>query len=362
MEKIELKDLLFRSPAYSKSIKLRNFFKDKRILITGAGGSIGSEIARQIASFKPENLILFERHEENLYKIDKELSNLNIPNSSFTSIIGDIIDGKRIAEVIKKFQPDILLHAAAYKHIILMENNPYEAFKINVIGTKVVAEKAKKYGVKRFVLLSTDKAVNPLNIMGMTKKIAEDIVRCFSKDSKVKRYKEKRLCPSIKYITVRFGNVIGSSGSVIPLFNEQIKKGGPVTITHPEITRYFITISEAASFVLHATAMGSNGGEVFVPDMGKPVKILDLAKKMISLYGYRHGNDVKISFIGLRPGEKLHEELFNNDELIEKTSHQKINRAISKRKVNQKIIKSLNNPVHFKNDSDIRNILKLITK
>ena len=210
-----------------------------------------------------------------------------------------------------------------------MENNPNEAFRTNVIGTKIVAEKAADFNVERFILISTDKAVNPVNVMGKTKRVAEGIVRYLS-----------NLSTSTKYITVRFGNVLGSSGSVVPLFKEQIKRGGPVTVTHPDITRYFMIIPEAVSLVLQAATMG-NGGEVFVLDMGRPVKILDLAKRMISLYGYRPGIDIDIIFIGLRPGEKIHEELFNADEMIGKTSHPKINMVISNGRVNQNIVEIL---------------------
>lgn len=315
---VEPEDILFRAPALEVHKDVRGFFEGKRIMITGAGGSIGSELSRQIALFRPEHLVLFERHEESLYKINMELNN-NRPK--IYSIIGDILDEERVVESMERFRPQIIFHAAAYKHVPLMEENPSEAFRTNVVGTKIVAEKAMDFGVERFVLISTDKAVNPVSVMGKTKKIAEEMMRYFSETNK----------GNTKYITVRFGNVIESSGSVVPLFKEQIKKGGPVTITHPEVTRYFMTISEAVNLVLQAVAMG-NGGEVFVLDMGKPVKILDLAKRMISLHGYKPGVDIDITFIGLRPGEKLHEELFSSDEIVEKTSHPKILKAVSRRK------------------------------
>lgn len=353
---LEPEDVLFRAPVYKESGDLKTFFEGKRVMVTGAGGSIGSELSRQIASFKTEQLILFERHEESLYKIDMELNNgqdSGIKESKIHSIIGDILDEKRVAELMERFRPQVVFHAAAYKHVPLMEENPYEAFKTNVIGTKIVAEKAAVFNVERFFLISTDKAVNPVNVMGKTKKIAEEIVRYFSNNSS----------PVTKYIIVRFGNVLESSGSVVPLFKEQIKRGGPVTVTHPDITRYFMTIPEAVSLVFQAAAMG-NGGEVFVLGMGKPVKILDLAKRMISLYGYKPGIDIDITFIGLRPGEKLHEELFNADEMIGKTSHPKINMAISNGRVNQnilEILESFNNPGLFRDKSVIKNALnKLI--
>jgi FlaA1/EpsC-like NDP-sugar epimerase/lipopolysaccharide/colanic/teichoic acid biosynthesis glycosyltransferase len=357
---VEPEDVLFRPPVYKESGDLRAFFEGKRVMVTGPGGSIGSEISRQIASFNPEYLILFERHEESLYKIDMELNNsqesgVKSQGSKIHSIIGDILDEKRVAELMERFRPQVVFHAAAYKHVPLMEENPYEAFKTNVIGTKIVVEKARDFGVERFVLISTDKAVNPVNVMGKTKKIAEDIVRYYSEDMN---------SISTKYITVRFGNVLESSGSVVPLFKEQIKKGGPVTVTHLDITRYFMTIPEAVSLVLQAATMG-NGGEVFVLDMGEPVRILDLAKRMISLYGYRPGVDIDINFIELRPGEKLYEELFNSYETIEKTPHPKINKAISNGIVNQNILEILepfNNPESFRNSADIKNILNELTQ
>jgi FlaA1/EpsC-like NDP-sugar epimerase len=335
---MEPEDVLFRAPTsykdMDKNMKLNDFIKGKRVMITGAGGSIGSEISRQIAFFNPENLILFERHEESLYRLDMELRSLTTDISFLTSIIGDITEENKVIEVMERFQPEIIFHTAAYKHVPLMENNPYEAFKINVMGTNMVAERARDFGVERFINVSTDKAVNPTNVMGITKKIAEEMVRYLSEDGKMGRWEDENLKiyqphhNSTKYITVRFGNVLETSGSVIPLFKEQIQQGIPVTVTHPEVTRYFMTKSEAANLVLQAAVMGS-GGEVFVLDMGEPIKILELAKRMITLYGYKPGVDIDISFIGLRPGEKLHEELFNSDEIQEKTSNPKINKAIS---------------------------------
>jgi len=256
-----------------------------------------------------------------------------------------VLDEKRISDVMERYHPQIVFHAAAYKHVPLMESNPYEAFKTNVIGTKIVAEKAWNSGAERFILISTDKAVNPINIMGMTKKIAEEIVRYLSS-----------FATSTKYVMVRFGNVLASSGSVLPLFIEQIKRGGPVTVTHPEITRYFMTVPEAVNLVLKASTMG-NGKEVFILDMGEKIKILDLAKRLISLYGYKPGVDIDIAFIGLRPGEKLYEELFNGDEVVRKTSYPKINMAISNRRINQNILKYLSNPELLKENSDIKDML-----
>jgi FlaA1/EpsC-like NDP-sugar epimerase/lipopolysaccharide/colanic/teichoic acid biosynthesis glycosyltransferase len=367
---IEPEDILFRAPACEGVGDLQSLIEGRTVMVTGAGGSIGSELCRQIAGFRPGNLILFERHEENLYKIDLELRSHPYDPSTITSVIGDVLDERRLDEVMEKFRPEIVLHAAAYKHVPLMEGNPYEAFKTNVLGTRMVAEKARQFGVKRFLLISTDKAVNPVNVMGMTKKIAEDIVRYYSEDGKPgggfgagssESEEVTTLQPftspgSTKFIAVRFGNVLDSSGSVVPLFREQIKKGGPVTVTHADMTRYFMTIPEAVHLVLQAATI-SNGGEVFVLDMGTPVRILDLAQRMIGLYGYRAGIDIDISFVGLRPGEKLYEELFNLDEMIEKTPHPKINKAILRRKVNESVVNLVRDPAACLQENDIRSLL-----
>ncbi|MEE8574967.1 MAG: nucleoside-diphosphate sugar epimerase/dehydratase, partial [Thermodesulfobacteriota bacterium] len=311
-------DVLFRAPSVESLNELEAFFSGKRVMITGAGGSIGSELSRQVAAFAPENLILFERHEESLFKIDMELAGKDpAATTPVTSIIGDVLNERRVHEVMDKHRPEIVLHAAAYKHVPLMEDNPYESFRTNVVGTRLMAEKAKEFGVESFLLVSTDKAVNPVNVMGMTKKIAEDVVCALTTAE-----------ASPKFTTVRFGNVLDSSGSVVPIFKESIQNGGPVRVTHPEVTRYFMTIPEAVNLVLHAAAI-SRGGEVYVLDMGEPVKILDLARRMISLYGYKPGVDMDIIFTGLRPGEKLHEELFNQHENTEETAHPMISRARS---------------------------------
>jgi len=364
IEVLEPEDVLFREPVFKENENFKTIFKDKKIMITGAGGSIGSELSRQLAFIGPKSLILFERHEESLYKIDMELRSYNTADSlSVVPIIADILDEKRVAEVMGKYQPEIVFHAAAYKHVPLMEDNISEAFKTNVIGTRIVAEKAREFGVERFVLISTDKAVNPINVMGMTKKIAEDLIRYYSDNINTREGNPLITPTAAKYITVRFGNVLESSGSVVPLFKEQIKKGGPVTVTHPDIIRYFMTIPEAVDLVLQTVTMG-NGGEVFVLDMGKPIKILDLAKRMISLYGYKPGIDIDITFVGLRPGEKLYEDLFNNSELIVKTMHPKINKAVLNGGVNLNILEILefsNNQEAFRSLTDIKNTLLKLT-
>ncbi len=372
---IASEDVLFRAPVSGNGIELKDFIQGKRVMITGAGGSIGSELARQMGPLNPGKLILFERHEENLFKINNEICSLfnqkdeeemadkkgktlqhnNGSNPQLYPIIGDILDERRVCDVIEKFCPHIIFHAAAYKHVPLMESHPYEAFKTNVIGTKIIAESAKKLGVERFIMISTDKAVNPVNVMGQTKKIAEELIQYFSKVVKSRTGNGKNSPTPTKFITVRFGNVLGSSGSVLPLFKEQIESGGPVKITHPEMTRYFMTIPEAVSLVIESAAIG-NGGEIFVLDMGKPVKILDLARRIIGFYGYKPGIDMDISFVGLRPGEKLHEELFNADEIIEKSGHPKINRVKPKVKINHDLLYLLNKDVC--NDAAVLNLLK----
>lgn len=312
-------DVLFRCPTLDEdNTDLKLFFKGKKIMITGAGGSIGSELATQVAGFDPASLILFERHEEGLYKIDLKLRDRPYDlSSNLVSVIGDVLDRERVDEIMARFQPQIIFHAAAYKHVPLMEANPNEAFRTNVLGTKTIVESARRHGVEKFVLISTDKAVNPVNVMGKTKKLAERVVRAFAREADC----------SLKCVIVRFGNVLGSSGSVVPLFRRQIKNGGPVTVTHPDIIRYFMTIPEAVKLTLHTSLMGE-GGETFVLDMGEPIIILDLAKRMIELNGYKPGKDMEIVFTGLRPGEKMYEELFNKEEETHKTIHPKIRKAI----------------------------------
>ncbi|MBI5643081.1 MAG: polysaccharide biosynthesis protein [Deltaproteobacteria bacterium] len=363
---LEPEDVLFRAPVSSEDKSLKEFFAGKSVMVTGAGGSIGSELSKQVAYFCPQTLILYERHEENLYKIDMHFKNLGDANKcQVASIIGDIMDEKRLVEVMEKYHPNIIFHAAAYKHVPLMEENPLEAFKTNVIGTKTVAEVSRDFGVERFVQISTDKAVDPVNVMGLTKKIAENIINRLSEACKVLANYQTQDSdfPVTKYMIVRFGNVLGSSGSVVPLFKEQISRGGPVTVTHPEMTRYFMTISEAVSLVLQVSAMG-NGGEVFVLDMGKSIRILDLAKRMISLYGYKPGVDMDIAFTGLRPGEKLYEDLFNSNEVIEKTRHPKINMAVSASKSNvieiTELFNSLKNHRISRYNSEIKEIISKV--
>lgn len=310
LREVKVEDLLRRDPVELKTDKIKSYIKDKTVLITGGGGSIGSELGRQVASFNPNQVIIFDIYENNSYLLQRELKE-NYPEIDVRTIIGSVRDSNKLNYLFARFKPEVIFHAAAHKHVPLMENNPGEAVKNNVFGTKNVAAMADKYNSEKFVLISTDKAVNPTNVMGSTKRIAEMIIQDFDVRS------------NTDFTAVRFGNVLGSCGSVVPIFKEQISEGGPVTVTHKEVTRYFMTIPEAVQLVMQAGSI-SNGGEVFVLDMGEPVKIIDLAKDLISLSGLEPGKDIEIEITGLRPGEKLHEELLNESENNEATEHQRI--------------------------------------
>ena len=313
IRQIQIEDLLGRDPIHINMQKISSHLEGKRVLITGAAGSIGSEIMRQVAMFNPYQLILVDQAETPLHDIRLELhakwSYLEAP-----TIVADISNQKRMEDIFEKYRPEYVFHAAAYKHVPMMEDNVSEAIQNNILGTKVLADLSVKYGVERFVMVSTDKAVNPSNVMGCSKRICEIYVQALAK-----KIQKDGSAPT-QFITTRFGNVLGSNGSVIPLFRQQIERGGPVTVTHPDIIRYFMTIPEACQLVLEAGSMG-NGGEIYIFDMGKPVKILDLAKKMIRLSGR---TDVKVEFTGLRHGEKLYEELLATKENTKPTSHDKI--------------------------------------
>jgi FlaA1/EpsC-like NDP-sugar epimerase len=311
---MNLDDLLQREPIQTDRQELDPLITGKTLLVTGAGGSIGSELCRQIAPHKPQAVVLFERYENALHSLLLELRTA-FPDVKILPVIGDVTVIDRVLEVFRQTGPDIVFHAAAHKHVPLMELNPKEAIRNNILGTRVVAEVAMETGVDRFVLISTDKAVNPPSVMGVTKRIAEHVVQEFNHRGLT------------KFTVVRFGNVLGSNGSVVPLFTEQIRNGGPVTVTHPEIKRFFMTIPEAVQLVLQASVMG-RGGEVFVLDMGEQIKVADLARNMIVLAGLVPGKDVDIIFTGLRPGEKLYEELFEDSEQVEPTTHPKIHRAV----------------------------------
>lgn len=302
---VEIEDLLGRESVQIRDKEVLRFIKGKKVLVTGAGGSIGSELCRQISSLNPRELILVDIYENNVYELQQELIR-KYENLDLKVLIASVRDKNRMEEIFINYQPEIVFHAAAHKHVPLMEDSPCEAIKNNVFGTLNVAELSAKHRVKRFVLISTDKAVNPTNIMGATKRCCEMIVQTLNKSSET------------EFVAVRFGNVLGSNGSVVPLFKKQIEEGGPVKVTHPEITRFFMTIPEAVSLVLEAGTM-ARGGEIFVLNMGEPVKILDLAKNLISLSGLEPDVDIKIEFTGLRPGEKLYEEILMDEEGLRET-------------------------------------------
>lgn len=307
---VDVLDLLGRDPIEVDIESIMGYVKDKVIMVTGGGGSIGSELCRQLVSHKPKQLIIFDIYENNAYDIQQELK-INYPDANVVTLIGSIRNVSRLESVFAQYKPDIVYHAAAHKHVPLMEVSPDEAVKNNVVGTWNVARMADKYGVKKFVMISTDKAVNPTNVMGATKRICEMIVQTYNEISKT------------DFVAVRFGNVLGSNGSVIPLFKRQIEAGGPVTVTDPNIIRYFMTIPEAVSLVLQAGAY-AKGGEIFVLDMGEPVKIDDLAKNLIRLSGYTLGVNMEIKYTGLRPGEKLYEELLMKEEGLQETDNKLI--------------------------------------
>ncbi|WP_306644180.1 polysaccharide biosynthesis protein [Sanyastnella coralliicola] len=313
LREIRIEDLLGRSAIKLDNPEVRKMLHGKKVLVTGAAGSIGSELVRQIAAYEPEHLILFDQAESPLYDIEFEMKAMG--TASFCSfVIGDVRQEDRVRRLMEAYQPEIVFHAAAYKHVPLMEVNPTEAILANVLGTKNVADQAVKHKVERFVLISTDKAVNPTSVMGASKRAAEIYCQSLNAQSET------------SFITTRFGNVLGSNGSVIPLFKRQIEAGGPITVTHPEVTRFFMTIPEAVELVLEAGVMGA-GGEIFLFDMGESVRIMDLAKKMIRLSGLELGKDIEIKITGLRPGEKLYEELLANEEDTLATHHSKILKA-----------------------------------
>ena len=310
LRNVEIEDLLGREPIQITTEKIGRYVSDKVVLVTGGGGSIGSELCRQIAANGVKQLIIFDIYENNAYDIQQELKT-KYPNLDLVVLIGSVRNGRKVNSLFAKYRPDIVYHAAAHKHVPLMEDSPNEAIKNNVFGTYKVALAADRFKASKFVLISTDKAVNPTNIMGASKRMCEMIIQMFSNHSKT------------EYVAVRFGNVLGSNGSVIPLFKKQIEAGGPVTVTHPDIIRYFMTIPEAVSLVLQAGA-SAKGGEIFVLDMGEPVKIVDLAKNLIRLSGYTLGKDIEIKYTGLRPGEKLYEELLMDEEGLQATENELI--------------------------------------
>lgn len=309
IKSVRIEDLLGRRPIEIENPILEKEFFNKTILITGAAGSIGSEIARQVSQFNYKQIVLIDQAESDLYNLQQYFVNNQI--DGITCVVADIQNKDRMFSIFKKHQPNIVFHAAAYKHVPFMEENPYEAIRTNVMGSKIIADLSVQFAIEKFVMISTDKAVNPTNIMGASKRIAEKYMCCLNEKG------------TTKFITTRFGNVLGSNGSVIPLFKQQIEKGGPVTVTHKEITRYFMTIPEACQLVLEAGSMG-DGGEIFVFDMGKSVKIFDLALNMIRLSGLKYPEDIDVKITGLRPGEKIYEELLASSENTKETHHEKI--------------------------------------
>ena len=318
LREVQVEDVLGRDPVKMELDRVGAYIQDKVVMVTGAGGSIGSELVRQIARVHPKLLVILDHAEDNLFRIDREM----VEERHFTrieSVLADCKEGDRMLEVMQRFKPDVVFHAAAYKHVPLMEANPLEAIRNNAMATRVTAETAVVSGCERFVLISTDKAVNPRTVMGASKAMAEWIVETAG-----------RKHPQTKFVSVRFGNVLASSGSVVPIFRGQIERGGPVTVTDPEMTRYFMTIPEAVQLVIRSGDLGGASGEVFVLEMGEPVKIVDLAHNMIRLAGYEPGVDIAIEYVGARPGEKIHEELFNSDERPQPTASERIVRAVRK--------------------------------
>ena len=310
IREIRIEDLLGREHIELNQEQIKDYLSHKRVLVTGAGGSIGSELCRQILKIKPEQLILLDRVENELYRLEMEFAG-SFPKAPYIPILGDILDTKKLERVMGQHCPQVVFHTAAYKHVPMMEIHPFEAIKNNIVGTQNVVEISSQSGVEKFVMISTDKAVKPINVMGATKRLAELICQGMNQQQRT------------KYIAVRFGNVLNSAGSVIPLFKEQISRGGPITVTHPEATRYFMSIPEAAQLVMQAGAMGW-GGEIYVLDMGDPIRIIDLATDMVRLMGLKIGEDIDIVYSGLRPGEKIHEELVTEEEEVEPTRNEKI--------------------------------------
>jgi FlaA1/EpsC-like NDP-sugar epimerase len=330
IRQIKIEDLLNRAPINIENPVVQKEVNGKVVLVTGAAGSIGSEISRQLSTYNCKFLVLIDQGESALYDLEQELIQNGFTN--FIAVVSDVRDHFKVDRIFKKYKPNHLFHTAAYKHIPLMEKSPYEAVKVNVLGTKNIADLSIEHNIERFVMFSTDKAVNPTNVMGASKRIAELYINCLSKEQN-----------NTKFTIARFGNVLGSNGSVVPLFKKQIKKGGPITLTHKNITRFFMTITEACSLALEAATMGK-GGEIYIFDMGKPVRIYDIAKRMIHLSGLKYPKDIKIEVIGLRPGEKLQEELIGSGESTKKTYHNKI-MIIETKKIDYLLIKEKINSI-----------------
>jgi FlaA1/EpsC-like NDP-sugar epimerase len=347
---VNIDDLLDRDPINIDNPVVQREVNNKVVLVSGAAGSIGSEISRQLSLYHCKLIILIDQAESSLYNLEQELRLKGISN--FEAFVSDVRDPVKMTSIFKKHSPQIVFHAAAYKHVPLMEKSPYEAIKVNLLGTKNLADLSIEYEVERFVMISTDKAVNPTNVMGATKRMAELYVKSVSEE-----------CKKTKFTITRFGNVLGSNGSVIPLFKKQIENGGPLTVTHEDITRYFMTITEACSLVLEAGTMGK-GGEIYIFDMGKSVKIFEIAKRMIYLSGFNYPNEIDIKITGLRPGEKLYEELLANDENTTKTYHDKIliakTEKLDSTKLKEKMNELSNNYTHLSNNEIVLQMKELI--
>ena len=347
---VNIDDLLDRDPINIDNPVVQREVNNKVVLVSGAAGSIGSEISRQLSLYHCKLIILIDQAESSLYNLEQELRLKGISN--FEAFVSDVRDPVKMTSIFKKYSPQIVFHAAAYKHVPLMEKSPYEAIKVNLLGTKNLADLSIEYEIERFVMISTDKAVNPTNVMGATKRMAELYVKSISEE-----------CKKTKFTITRFGNVLGSNGSVIPLFKKQIENGGPLTVTHEDITRYFMTITEACSLVLEAGTMGK-GGEIYIFDMGKSVKIFEIAKRMIYLSGFNYPNEIDINITGLRPGEKLYEELLANDENTTKTYHDKIliakTEKLDNTKLKEKMNELSNNYTHLSNNEIVLQMKELI--
>ena len=344
---IRMEDLLGREAVKIDLNEIAGYLKEKTVMITGAGGSIGSEMCRQVVGFEPSRLIIVDNCENNLFDIQQELINRDLITTQLCTVLLDVKNRSKLQAVFKKYHPQVVFHAAAYKHVPMMEVHPDEALQNNVFGTKNVAQMADEYGCETFIFISTDKAVNPSSVMGATKRIAELVVKDLNRSSKT------------RFASVRFGNVLGSRGSVIPTFIKQIEHGGPVTVTHPDMTRYFMTIPEAVSLVFQAGAL-ANGGEIFVLDMGEPVKIADLARDLINLAGYEPDKDIQIQYTGVRPGEKLYEELFTDREGMQSTKHERI--FISQKQLDEKY-EGILNTINILNQNPIstrKEVIKLV--
>lgn len=352
---IEIEDLLGRSVVDLDTTSIRHMIENKVVMVTGAGGSIGSELCRQIVQLHPRRLLIVEQSEPALFQIEREINKLGAPCTT-SALVADVLDSPRMEGLFSLYQPQIVFHAAAHKHVALMERQPSEAIKNNSIGTRKLAALAVAHNAEAFVLISTDKAINPTNVMGASKRLAELHLQALHESN------QSGGVATTKLMAVRFGNVLGSSGSVVPIFKKQIESGGPVTVTDPEVTRYFMTIPEAVGLVLQASTMGS-GGEIFVLDMGQPMKIVDLAKNMIELSGYKVGEDIEIQFIGLKPGEKLFEELQHHTEMFRATAHPRVMRFVSAGgapEVSRLAIERLEPILHSASPNDIKVLLKEI--